>query len=62
MDRQHTEMQDDWRKASYSNGSGACVEVGSTARAVLVRDTNDRDGGTLAVTAKTWAEFTARLK
>jgi len=22
MDRQHTDMQDDWRKASYSNGSG----------------------------------------
>jgi hypothetical protein len=28
---------------------------------ILVRDTTDRDGGTLAFTAEAWQEFTRRL-
>jgi hypothetical protein len=52
----------DWRKASYSNGSGQCVEAGSGAGAVGVRDTTDHDGGTLTFTAEAWASFTASLK
>lgn len=51
-----------WRKASYSNGSGDCVEVGNAAPVVLVRDTKDRDGGTLAFSAEAWREFAAGLK
>jgi len=52
-----------WRKASYSgNGGGNCVEVANDARVVLVRDTNDRDGGTLAFTPGAWHKFAARLK
>jgi hypothetical protein len=62
MDRQHTDMQDDWRKASYSNGSGACVETASNAGTVAVRDTSDRDGRTLAFTADAWASFINGLK
>ena len=58
MDRQDL----DWRKASYSNGSGDCVEVADTAPAVLVRDTTDRDGGTLAFSARAWAAFAATVK
>jgi hypothetical protein len=61
MERQ-TGMQDDWRKASYSNGSGACVEVGRATGSIAVRDTKDRDGATLAFSADTWASFTASLK
>jgi Domain of unknown function (DUF397) len=57
MDRQDL----GWRKASYSNGSGDCVEVADTARVVLVRDTTDRDGGTLAFSAAAWERFTASL-
>ena len=52
----------DWRKASYSNGSGACVEVGRTAGNVAVRDTKDRDGIVLAVPAGAWQRFTATIK
>jgi hypothetical protein len=52
-----------WRKASYSgNGGGNCVEVGNAARAVLVRDTTDRDGGMLSIPADAWHAFTASLK
>jgi hypothetical protein len=58
MDRQDL----DWRKASYSNGSGDCVEVADTARAVLVRDTTDRGGGTLTFTADAWRSFLGTLR
>jgi hypothetical protein len=30
--------------------------------AILVRDTADRDGGTLAFSASAWARFTASLR
>jgi hypothetical protein len=52
----------DWRKASYSNGSGNCVEVADTARAVVVRDTADRTGGTLTFTANAWQSFLGTLR
>jgi hypothetical protein len=51
-----------WRKSSYSNGgSSACVEVASTD-GVLVRDTTDRDGGTLTFSAEAWGRFTTSLR
>ena len=51
-----------WRKSSYSNGgSNACVEVAS-ADGVLVRDTTNRDGGTLAFSAEAWERFAASLR
>jgi Domain of unknown function (DUF397) len=52
----------DWRKASYSNGSGNCVEVCSAARAVAVRDTTDREGCMLTVPGDAWARFTDSLR
>ena len=51
-----------WRKSSYSNGGeSACVEVAST-NSVLVRDTTNRDGGTLTFSAGAWERFTASLR
>jgi hypothetical protein len=51
-----------WRKSSYSGGNGGqCVETASAGSAVLVRDTTNRDGGTLAFSAGVWAVFTGAL-
>lgn len=45
----------DWRKSSYSSGSGgACVETASDAGMILVRDTTNRDGATINVSASAW--------
>jgi uncharacterized protein DUF397 len=53
----------DWRKSSYSGANGgSCVETASGDGTVLVRDTTDRDGGTLAFTANAWRAFMADMK
>lgn len=52
----------DWRKSTYSNDNGGeCIEVAS-GDSVVVRDTTDRDGGTLAFTTQAWETFTASLR
>ena len=53
----------DWRKSTYSDANGgSCVETASSAGAITVRDTTDRDGVTLSVPAETWRAFTASLR
>ncbi|MEO3929558.1 DUF397 domain-containing protein [Micromonosporaceae bacterium B7E4] len=49
----------EWRKSSRSNGSGgACVEVADNlSGVVLVRDTKDRAGGTMAFAPGRWQAF-----
>jgi hypothetical protein len=47
-----------WRKSSYSGNQTDCVEVALDDRA-QVRDTKDRDGGTLAVNLAAWRSFAA---
>jgi hypothetical protein len=53
----------DWRKASYSNGSGDCVEVGQpAAREVAVRDTKNRAGAVLRLAPEVWQRFADQVK
>jgi hypothetical protein len=53
-----------WRKASYSgNNGGGCVEAGvAEVGRVLVRDTTNREGGTLSFTAAAWRAFATEIK
>ena len=51
----------EWRKSSYSAENGNCVEVASDG-SILVRDTQDREGVTLSVSAKAWRTLAAQLK
>ena len=50
-----------WRKSSYSDNGGECVEVGKAGR-VLVRDTQDRTGPVLRLTPAAWRKFTDQVK
>ncbi|XTZ16939.1 DUF397 domain-containing protein [Micromonospora echinospora] len=52
-----------WRKSTYSSSNGgSCVEVADNlAGVVLVRDTKDRSGGTLAFTLDSWRAFVAEV-
>jgi hypothetical protein len=56
-----------WRMSTYSAGQGNCVEVGTVAvgprgAVVAVRDTKDRSGAVLRVSAETWRRFAATLR
>ena len=52
-----------WRKSTYSeNGGENCVETAGGQGVILVRDTTDRDGGTLSFPVGAWAKFAASLK
>jgi hypothetical protein len=53
---------DAWRTSSYSDGNGGqCVEVAADG-GIMVRDTTNREDGTLAFTSEAWATFTRSLK
>ena len=52
----------EWRKSSYSDGTGGqCVEV-SAGGTVLIRDTTNRDGAMVSVSAAAWTRFLAALR
>jgi hypothetical protein len=49
-----------WRTASYTQGNGSCVEVADLRGGrIAVRDTKDRTGPALVMTADTWRAFLA---
>ncbi|MGH4022736.1 MAG: DUF397 domain-containing protein [Pseudonocardiaceae bacterium] len=50
-----------WRKSSYSGGSGGCVEVAAAPDEVLVRDSKDPHGPTLAATTAQWRALLATV-
>lgn len=47
-----------WRKSARSGGNGGgCVEVATHMDQVMVRDSKDQTGPTLAVNAAEWVAF-----
>ncbi|WP_404815416.1 DUF397 domain-containing protein [Streptomyces thermolineatus] len=47
-----------WFKSSHSGDQGGnCVEVAAAPGTVHVRDSKDREGGSLAFTPEAWAAF-----
>jgi hypothetical protein len=44
-------------KSTYSNDSGACVEVCRTDDGVMVRDSKDPNGAVLTFTPDEWTAF-----
>ncbi|GAB7032677.1 hypothetical protein JCM4914_41380 [Streptomyces platensis subsp. malvinus] len=54
-----------WRKSSYSNGSGGnCLEVADTVSGgvVPVRDSKDPAGPALVIPAAAWSAFVSAVK
>ncbi len=46
-----------WRTSSYTGNGSACVEVAAAPAGVLVRDSKDPEGPTLAVPTTAWRVF-----
>lgn len=46
-----------WRKSTYSNADGNCVEIAIRPSVVAVRDSKHRTGPVLTFTAAEWQEF-----
>jgi Domain of unknown function (DUF397) len=51
-----------WRKASYSDGNGECVEVAIRAGDVAIRDSKYPDGHVLNCSPSGWAAFLVQVK
>jgi len=54
-------LTEQWRTATRSQDTN-CVEVRTLEGLVEVRDSKDREGGTLAVSPAAWREFVAGTK
>lgn len=51
-----------WRKSSLSGEGASCVEMAFVDNDVAVRDTKDRDGGTLIFSRTEWNAFIGGIK
>ncbi|MGH3852720.1 MAG: DUF397 domain-containing protein [Pseudonocardiaceae bacterium] len=50
-----------WHTSSYSGNQGACVEVASAPEGILVRDSKNPTGPTLAFPTPAWQAFLTTL-
>lgn len=51
-----------WLKSSYSRTQNECVEAALAPGITGVRDTKDRDSGTLVFTGTAWSSFLNQVK
>ncbi|GHF41115.1 hypothetical protein GCM10018790_18430 [Kitasatospora xanthocidica] len=55
--------QEIWRKSTYSNGDGDCVEVADGITGIIpVRDSKDPGGPILSFDANAWRAFVAGIQ
>lgn len=52
----------EWRKATYSTGNGACVEVASSGEFTAVRDSQDPAGPVMLCSQVDWHQLVTRIK
>ncbi|MFJ3792506.1 DUF397 domain-containing protein [Kitasatospora sp. NPDC090091] len=51
-----------WRKSTYSNGQGDCIEVADGCTEIVpVRDSKDPNGPALTFTADAWRAFVGAI-
>jgi hypothetical protein len=52
-----------WRKSTFSNNTGACVEVAGLPHGTrAVRDSKNPTGAVLSFTATEWSAFTTGIR
>ena len=54
---QSIELTGPWRKSSYCDTGGQCVEVAQAGTSRLVRDSKNPSGACLAFSEQAWAAF-----
>ncbi|APU18745.1 DUF397 domain-containing protein [Actinoalloteichus sp. GBA129-24] len=59
---QPQQRQAAWRTSSRSQNTGTCVEIGHAPGLVGIRDTKNRDGGTLQVGPAAFSAFVNAVK
>ena len=59
---QDTVVTRPWRKSSYCNTGGQCVEVAQAGATYLIRDSKDPSGPRLAFSAAAWQAFIRDVK
>lgn len=62
MIERHVLSDATWFKSSHSATQDACVEVAMVPSVVGVRDTKDREGGTLVFDGAAWTSFLTQVK
>jgi Domain of unknown function (DUF397) len=60
--RQPVVVTRSWRKSSYCDTGGQCVEVAHAGTTHLVRDSANPNGGCLVISAPAWAAFIRDVK
>jgi Domain of unknown function (DUF397) len=51
-----------WRKATYSTGNGACVEVASLGGILAIRDSQDKGGPIMVCGRPAWQSFVSAIR